>query len=126
MTKARSMYDYCRGAYLAPPKREAPMTKPWEETWDYRNDRVQLAPADETRTIATFVNEGLTPHDEERDGGVMQCLARTRLAAAAPEMARLLLRLRDQFDPEHQDWAWTNEDTRREIDTVLRKAGVRP
>ncbi len=127
------------------------MKRPWEEEWSNRNDRVQLEPADETRTIATFVNEGLTLEDQEADGGVDQCIARAELAAAAPDLARALLaveweggwtqdsggstkqgracsicgELLEQICPTCEGTRSTGHGPDCALDDALRKAGVR-
>lgn len=63
------------------------MTKPWEETWEKLGQRVCL----ERRTESLSVGTSLGKFEYALDGD--DCVGRARLAAAAPEMARLLWEL---------------------------------
>jgi hypothetical protein len=81
--------------------------KAWEETW--RLDR-----KGDLRTPHQCIAQGLVSPAADADDGN---LARLRLAECAPEMARMLVRLRDT-EPPGSEWY-------EEIYALLRKAGVR-
>jgi hypothetical protein len=75
--------------------------KPWEETWDYHG-RVQV-PGDGRAHGARLYSDN---HEEEwATAWGEDSVARARLAAAAPEMARLLLSLQwvDTSDGEYRE-----------------------
>lgn len=95
--------------------------KPWEETWaqgdDPQTDGVAICPeyrdGEMTCALDWF---------DARRGGTGEPEARARLAAAAPEMARLLLDLQD-IDSDFTTSRIDPGDQQR-IREVLRKAGV--
>lgn len=95
------------------------MFKPWEEEWTEDGGRVELC-KDEQPYGSVVVGCVGTFHHREEDGACLEG-QRAKLAAAAPEMARVLLELRKggtvlQRGDEQLD----------QVEIVLRKAGVLP
>lgn len=104
------------------------MSKPWEETWRWNSDFPgDVFGRDGGDVVAEFQQNSYEDHPDEYIG-------RAKLAASAPEMARLLLKLsRDPECPSCGDHPFyddsSNELTYRhetdcELVSVLRKAGV--
>ena len=103
--------------------------KPWEETWttDWASDYTVTILRGDSYRVAQF------------NAGGPEGVARARLAAAAPDMARLLLKL-EWSDVDYDAatycpscWAsypWKPSDLGHRDDcewlAVMRKAGVRP
>lgn len=86
--------------------------KPHEEIWE--------APETEDGPLGILRFPGGWNVDLTGGGRVLECEERAKLAACAPEMARLLLALRD--DPQS---GLSGVDI-ESIEAVLRKAGVLP
>lgn len=91
------------------------MTKPWEETWTFDDDNSAVHFPDHT--------SGLQLGGAPVENSV--AMGRLQLAAAAPEMARMLMRVADL--PHNDDCpvcnTWPHADECKLI-LVLRKAGV--
>jgi hypothetical protein len=96
--------------------------KPWEQTWD----AVQFNSGGWLKTELHHGEGQVSCLDwgeasTEDPGDAAEDLARAKLAAAAPEMARLLKALHDEHGDRHTfDWAYWHD----EIEAVLLKAGV--
>lgn len=93
--------------------------RPWEETWSANRNGIDLGEPSDSGVgpnLAQFNGD-----DDHPDP--MSDRSRARLAAAAPEMARLLRDLHDEHGPRHTfDWAYWFD----QIERVLDKAGVDP
>ncbi len=92
--------------------------KVWEETWEAQRYVIEMA-GDARRHLGQFVDDEDDPNDPACDRN------RATLAAAAPEMARLLLDIVGRFERgdsagEIGDWLADSD----EMVTALRKAGV--
>jgi hypothetical protein len=104
------------------------MTKAWEETWEAQRYVVEMA-GDAGHHLGQFVDDVDDPEQPSCDRD------RAQLAAAAPEMARLLLELYrpgwvPHVCPECSAKVYANHDEYEEHDAdcrlvaVLRKAGM--
>ena len=111
--------------------------KVWDETWkavhDGRIDAWDIVEDDQDETMLAHRGNFLTCHDPGVDE------ARAKLAAVAPEMARLLLELENVVYPAEtgnidgcpicRGWVDRSDEVRHEDDcrwvAVLRKAGVK-
>jgi hypothetical protein len=78
--------------------------RPWEETWI----------ADPQHGLSYLLPDGWCVAIADRHEPRFSDIPRLRLAACAPEMARMLLRCLEESPP-----------TDEEVDALLRKAGVR-
>ncbi len=96
--------------------------KPWEETWRLSEDT-----AGELDVYMDLDEEGACRRVLASDSANDDDTARARLAAAAPEMARLLLEAQSWLDDSS---AYHGTSGGRDFDArlvaVLRKAGVLP
>ncbi len=101
--------------------------KPWEETWTAQRYVIEMADeAHRGRSLGQFIDDDDDPENPSCDRD------RAQLAAAAPEMARLLLTRADNTDSGRDDVDWYcfachqggghAPDCR--LVAVLRKAGV--
>ncbi len=98
--------------------------KPWEETWEaFDIDRIRAYAHGRVREIARFAFKYTGPKDPDlespRTAGdrVEENAARTKLAAQAPAMARLLMVMREKA----QMFGMLDQ-----TEAVLRDAGVIP
>lgn len=95
--------------------------KPWEETWDITQyGGLGSSEGQPHRWIAGFVqSSGTAIKPTEED------LARARLAAAAPDLVRVLLRMKSDMGGCSWCGQWSACLDDCQVDAALRKAGVR-
>ena len=87
--------------------------KVWEESWDHCGTADLMTGSPTHNPVARFVCQG---PDRCDIGDCDLCCARADLAAAAPEMARLLLAIAND--------GWCNGVDTIQVHAILRKAGV--